>query len=154
MEEDAEDSEDEEYQPLGQRFLCAFSVAFPRLLDVPTIHNSSRSCEVRGWPFRMEKNALRAMEAGGRTSVAAAYEAMAAKEAPTSRPPVKPLTLGFQVVEASGFGHFLVQQYRLLMVVGNALLRSKAVSVPISEFLRVVLNFSFFVCYLKMIPHL
>jgi len=29
----------------------------------------------------MEKNALRAMEAGGRTSVAAAYEAMAAKEA-------------------------------------------------------------------------
>ena len=34
---------------------------------------------------RMEKNALRAMEAGGRTSVAAAYEAMAAKEAgPTS----------------------------------------------------------------------
>jgi hypothetical protein len=33
----------------------------------------------------MEKNALRAMEAGGRTSVAAAYEAMAAKEAgPTS----------------------------------------------------------------------
>ena len=30
---------------------------------------------------RMEKNALRAMEAGGRTSVAAAYEAMAAKEA-------------------------------------------------------------------------
>ena len=31
---------------------------------------------------RMEKNALRAMEAGGRTSVAAAYEAMAAKEAP------------------------------------------------------------------------
>ncbi|CAL1131141.1 unnamed protein product [Cladocopium goreaui] len=42
MEEEAEDSDDEEYQ--------------------------------------MEKNALRAMEAGGRTSVAAAYEAMAAKE--------------------------------------------------------------------------
>ena len=29
----------------------------------------------------MEKNALRAMEAGGRDSLAAAYEAMAAKEA-------------------------------------------------------------------------
>mgnify|MGYP002803465049 CR=1 FL=1 len=42
MEDEAEDSEDEEYQ--------------------------------------LEKNALRAMEAGGRTSVAAAYEAMAAKE--------------------------------------------------------------------------
>ena len=35
----------------------------------------------RHFPPRMEKNALRAMEAGGRTSVAAAYEAMAAKEA-------------------------------------------------------------------------
>ncbi len=33
----------------------------------------------------MEKNALRAMEAGGRTSVAAAYEAMAAKEAMNPR---------------------------------------------------------------------
>lgn len=43
----------------------------------------------------MEKNALRAMEAGGRTSVAAAYEAMAAKEAPD------PPTLGLRVaVEA------------------------------------------------------
>ncbi|CAK9009032.1 unnamed protein product [Durusdinium trenchii] len=30
--------------------------------------------------YEMEKNALRAMEAGGRDSLAAAYEAMAAKE--------------------------------------------------------------------------
>lgn len=47
----------------------------------PEVVNLSNSSDPR-----LEKNALRAMEAGGRTSVAAAYEAMAAKEA--MHPPV------------------------------------------------------------------
>lgn len=46
----------------------------------PEVVNLSNSSDPR-----LEKNALRAMEAGGRTSVAAAYEAMAAKEAMNPR---------------------------------------------------------------------
>ena len=48
----------------------------------------------------MEKNALRAMESGGRTSVAAAYEAMAAKEAGGRE--VTAVCLGLKDVEIHG----------------------------------------------------
>ena len=99
MEDEAEDSEDEEYQQLGRNWLMVheyvklqrfqtfiiwlFLVVFFSFLFLsykPEVVNLSNSSDPR-----LEKNALRAMEAGGRTSVAAAYEAMAAKEAMNPR---------------------------------------------------------------------